>query len=297
MKRLVLSIALLAAGVANAQTTTSYTLADVAKHATASDCWMVLNSNKVYNVTAFIPMHPGGNIMVQSCGKDGTPAFASVPHSANAVALETTYFIGNLVTAPAAITVQIAPTTATVTVGGTAQFTPTVANSSAGVAWTVSPSSLGTISSSGLFTAVTAGGGTITATSMQDSTKSASASVTVNAAPVTPPTSHTITVAVTPSALTLNVGAKAQFTATLTNSTAGATWATSGKIGTIDKNGLFTAAMTAGTGTVTATSVEDPTKTHTVQVTVTAVQCRPDSPETEDHHGTGATTPQPKSDD
>jgi len=274
MKRLLLGAALLAAGVANAQTTT-YTLADVAKHATAADCWMVLNTSKVYNFTAFISMHPGGNTMVPYCGKDGTAAFVGVPHSANAVALETPYFIGNLVTAPAAISVQIAPTNAMVNIGATVQFTPTVANSTSGVAWMVSPSSLGTISASGLFTAVTAGAGTITATSMQDTTKSATASVTVNSTPVTPPP-HTIAVTVTPSALTLNVGAKAQFTATLTNSTQGVTWSVTGPVGTIDKNGMFTAAMTAGTGTVTAKSVEDPTKTHSVQVTVTAVQCRPD---------------------
>jgi hypothetical protein len=172
---------------ANAQTT-SYTLADVAKHATAADCWMVLNTNKVYNFTPFISMHPGGSAMVPLCGKDGTQAFNAVPHSANAVALETPYFIGNLVTAPVAISVKVAPANATVNIGGTAQFTPTVANSSSGVAWTVTPSSLGTISASGLFTAVGAGGGTVTATSMQDMTKSASASITVNTTPTPPPT-------------------------------------------------------------------------------------------------------------
>jgi len=272
MKRLILSAALLGVGVANAQTA-NYTLADVAKHATATDCWMVLNS-KVYNVTAFIPMHPGGNIMVASCGKDGTAAFNGVPHSSNAVALEAPYLIGNLVsTAPASISVQLAPTNATVNVGATVQFTPTVTNSTSGVAWTVSPSSLGTISSSGLFTAVTAGGGTITATSMQDTTKSASASITVSATPSPP--AHTITVTITPSALSLNVGAKAQFTATLTNSTQGVTWSATKSIGTIDKNGVLTAAMTPGTGTVTATSIDDPTKSHSVQVTVTPVQCTP----------------------
>jgi cytochrome b involved in lipid metabolism len=279
MKRLLLIAALLAAGVANAQSTT-YTLADVAKHATAKDCWMVLNTTKVYNVTAFIPMHPGGQAMVPYCGKDGTQAFNGVPHSGNAVALEATYFIGNLTTTPLPISVQLAPTNATVNVGGTVHFTPTVTNSSAGVAWTLSPSSLGTISSSGLFTAVTTGGGTVTATSTQDMTKSASASVTVTA---TPP--HTIVVTVTPSALSLNAGSKAQFTATLTNSTTQAvTWSTTGSIGTIDANGMFTAAPIAGTGMVKATSVEDPTKSHSVQVTVTAVQCRSGGDDDESHH-------------
>ena len=64
MRKILLSAALLAASVAHAQTT-SYTLADVAKHATATDCWMVLNTNKVYNFTPFVSMHPGGSSMVR----------------------------------------------------------------------------------------------------------------------------------------------------------------------------------------------------------------------------------------
>ncbi len=111
MRKILLSAALLTASVAHAQTT-SYTLADVAKHATATDCWMVLNSTKVYNFTPFVSMHPGGSTMVPYCGKNGDPGFASVPHSSNAVALETTYLIGALVAAPAPISVTISPTNA-----------------------------------------------------------------------------------------------------------------------------------------------------------------------------------------
>lgn len=286
MKRAFLGAALVvAASMVHAQST-SYTLADVAKHATASDCWMVLNSTKVYNVTAFIPMHPGGTAMVPYCGKDGTQAFNNVGHSSNAVALEATYLIGNLAAAPAPISVQLTPTNATLNIGGTAHFTPTVTNSTAGVAWTVTPSTLGTISTNGLFTAVTAGSGTVVATSTQDTTKSASATVTVNTTPSNPPPSHNITVTVTPSALTVNAGAKSQFTASLTNSTQGVTWTASSKVGAIDANGMFTAAMTAGTGMVTATSIEDPTKSHSVQVTVTAAQCTSNGggADTEPHH-------------
>jgi len=70
---------------------------------------MVLNSTKVYNFTPFVSMHPGGSTMVPYCGKNGDPGFASVPHSSNAVALETTYLIGALVAAPAPISVTITP--------------------------------------------------------------------------------------------------------------------------------------------------------------------------------------------
>jgi len=182
--KILLSAALLTAGVAHAQTT-SYTLADVAKHATAADCWMVLNTTKVYNFTPFVTMHPGGSTMVPYCGKNGDPGFASVNHSSNAVALEATYLIGALVAAPAPISVTLTPSNATIKVGATEQFTPTVVGSTAGVAWTLSPSTLGTISASGLFTGVVAGQGTVTAASTQDATKSASALITVSAA--TPP--------------------------------------------------------------------------------------------------------------
>jgi hypothetical protein len=277
MKRLILITALIAAGAAHAQTP-NYTLADVAQHATATDCWMVLNTSKVYNFTPFISMHPGGDTMNAFCGKDGTLAFAGPPaathrHSANAVALETPYFIGNLVTGPVSISVTVAPANATTTVGGTVQFTPKVANSTTGVAWTVAPASLGSISASGLFTAVTVGSGTITATSQQDSTKSASASLTVSTTPK--PTPNMIAVTINPSALTLNQGQRMRFRAALTNSTSGVTWSTTGSIGSINNRGVFVAGLTAGTGTVTATSVDDPTKSASAQVTITTVSCGP----------------------
>jgi cytochrome b involved in lipid metabolism len=281
MKRLLSSVLVLAVGAAAHAQTSSFTLADVAQHATAKNCWMVLNSNKVYDFSPFVTLHPGGNAMVPFCGKDGTQAFNSPPHphSAFAASLEATYFIGNLVTAPAAISVTIAPANASVNTGATAQFTPTVTNSSQGVAWTVLPSTLGTISASGLFTGVTPGQGTVTAASMQDSTKTASAVVTVNAVP--PPGGGggsgggAITLSIAPSAVTASAGSRVRFRAALGNSTQGVTWTASASIGTIDKSGRLTAAMTPGTGTVTATSVQDPTKTASAQVTLTPVSCRP----------------------
>ena len=268
-----LATASLLAIAANAQAA-NYTLADVATHASATDCWMVLNSTEIYNLTAFIPLHPGGSSMVPYCGKDGTQAFNAVGHSANAINMEATYLIGTLTTAPLPVSVSLAPTAATVTVGGTAHFSPTVANSTAGVAWTIAPSSLGTISSAGLFTAVGVGGGTVTATSTQDPTKSATASITVVAQTPTPPPTA-ITVSVAPSALSLRAGAKHQFTANVANSNQGVTWKITGSIGTIDDNGLFKAGQTPGTGSITATSVADPTKSATVEVTVTAATCGP----------------------
>lgn len=274
MKKTLFSSLLLATSVASAQTAT-YTAADVAQHATAADCWMILNTSSVYDFTRYIANHPGGNAMVPYCGKDGTQAFTGLPHSSRATGLQASYLIGSLGAANAPISVSLSPANASVAVGGTVQLTPTVDNSTAGVAWTVTPSTLGTISASGRFTAVNAGQGTVTATSMADSTKSASALITVNAANPTP--SGTVSVAVSPAAVTVAAGARARFRASVVNSSQGVTWSVTGGIGTIDANGTFTAGATPGTGSVTAQAVGDPTRTASAEVTVTTATCAPTS--------------------
>lgn len=51
------------------------TLSEVSKHNTENDCYMIVNS-KVYDVTTYLPVHPGGaSRIIQYCGKDGTAAF------------------------------------------------------------------------------------------------------------------------------------------------------------------------------------------------------------------------------
>lgn len=54
---------------------TSYSNAEVAGHATASDCWAIINGG-VYDLTTWIPQHPGGERAIEGlCGKDGSAAF------------------------------------------------------------------------------------------------------------------------------------------------------------------------------------------------------------------------------
>jgi cytochrome b involved in lipid metabolism len=50
-------------------------MAQVATHNSRSSCWTVISGN-VYDLTSWIPMHPGGeqNIL-QLCGIDGTTKF------------------------------------------------------------------------------------------------------------------------------------------------------------------------------------------------------------------------------
>lgn len=240
----------------------NYTKADVALHNTSSDCWIILNTNEVYNVTAFLSLHPAGPAPITPyCGADATTAFNSVGHSSSAVALEKTYLIGNLVAS--AISVSVSPTTATVTAGQTQTFTATVTGSTKGVTWT--STSVGTIDSNGLFTAVSAGTGTVTATSVEDTTKSATAQVTVKSSGGG---GGSISVSLTPVTASVSVGGTQQFTANVTGSTAGVTWTATGSVGTVDSNGMFTATK-AGMGVVKATSVGDPTKSASATVTVT----------------------------
>ncbi|MDP9087538.1 MAG: cytochrome b5 domain-containing protein [Pseudomonadota bacterium] len=277
MRKIILSAVLLAASVA-AHAQTTYTAADVAKHATATDCWMILNTSKVYNFTPYTSLHPGGKASISSaCGQQGDAAFASVPHSANAVAIEASYLIGTLGAAVPPISVTVSPSTATLALHATQQFTGTVKGSSSGMTWTVSPANLGTISANGMFTATTAGQGMVTVASQQDQTKSATAMVTVSAA-TPPPPPAAVTVSVTPSALTLSTNSSHTFVATVTNSTQGVTWTASAAIGKINTNGVLVSAMAPATGTVTATSVQDPLKSASVQVTLTSPVAAPPAP-------------------
>jgi len=125
----------------------NYTMADVAKHNTPTDCWMVLNNTEVYNVTAFLNIHPAGpSPMTPFCGANATTAFNNVGHSASAVKLEATYLVGNLVAST--ISVTISPTTSSLAPGQTQAFTATASNSTKGVTW--SATSVGKIDQTGL---------------------------------------------------------------------------------------------------------------------------------------------------
>ncbi|KAI1471113.1 FMN-dependent dehydrogenase-domain-containing protein [Daldinia caldariorum] len=55
-----------------------WTLAEVSRHKTEQSCWMVLHG-KVYDITSFVPKHPGGrSILLKNAGKDASAAFDSV---------------------------------------------------------------------------------------------------------------------------------------------------------------------------------------------------------------------------
>jgi len=75
-------------------TQVNLTTSEVANHSSLSDCWMIV-SGKVYNVTSYIPSHPGGSgTIAPYCGKDATSAFSG--HSQNANNILGSYYIGDL---------------------------------------------------------------------------------------------------------------------------------------------------------------------------------------------------------
>jgi hypothetical protein len=85
---------------------------------------------------------------------------------------------------PPPVTITIAPTSTTLLIGASQQFTATVANGAPGATWTATG---GSISAAGLYVAgnVAASGYSVTARSMADTTKTATAGVTITAPPPT----------------------------------------------------------------------------------------------------------------
>lgn len=55
--------------------TKSYTLSDVAKHASGKDCWIAVDG-AVYDITAYLPSHPAPPaVLLNWCGKEASKAW------------------------------------------------------------------------------------------------------------------------------------------------------------------------------------------------------------------------------
>ena len=198
------------------------------------------------------------------------------------------YLANAAVTIVSGALVSVSPATVDLQLAQTQQFTATVTGSTnTSVTWQAGGvpggnSTVGTISSNGLYRAPSSGstpfGVSITAVSQVDATKSGTASVTVHGG---------ITVSVTPDPATVATFGALQFAAAVTGTShTGVTWlvngvtggsATTGVISTI---GLYTAPNSVPTQvrngkrqtitvTVTATSQADSTATASVVLTIT----------------------------
>lgn len=75
-----------------------FTEKEVARHCTKDSCWVLLGT-KVYDVTAFLRMHPGGEALILSrSGKDVSREMEGPPHrhSENARRWMEQYYIGEV---------------------------------------------------------------------------------------------------------------------------------------------------------------------------------------------------------
>ena len=182
-------------------------------------------------------------------------------------------------TTPAAVAITMGSAPSSVTVGQTYQFSATVSNAAnTAVTWSAGGvaggnSTVGTISSSGLYTAPammpSPASVSITATSQADSTKSVSASVSIN-----------ISLTLNMTSASLQVTATQQFTPTiLGTSDTDITWTVNGvaggnaTVGTISSAGLYSAPpypTSPNTVTVTATSVAESSMSASCTVTLAA---------------------------
>lgn len=82
------------------------TVDDLALHNKADDCWTAING-KIYDITKYVPQHPGGDEVLLACGTDGTSLFtqrqtsdgqdigSGTPHSNSAKSQLDAYLIGN----------------------------------------------------------------------------------------------------------------------------------------------------------------------------------------------------------
>jgi hypothetical protein len=181
------------------------------------------------------------------------------------------------VTTPAVVGITVTPATSYIGYGNTLQYTAHVTGTTnTAVTWSVVTANSGTISSTGLYTAPSLNDGiqfpkksrwevqqslvvTIKAVSVADTTKFATATVTV----------QPVEVQVSPTNPIVYVNQTVQFTATVSLAqNTKVTWSVNGG-GSITQTGLFTAPSTPGNNfEVIATSQEDPSVYANAYVTV-----------------------------
>lgn len=74
----------------------TFTLGEVKKHNKKNDAWTIIE-NKVYDITTWIPRHPGGDVILKAVGKNGTRLFKSVNHPSFVKEnVLPKYYIGNI---------------------------------------------------------------------------------------------------------------------------------------------------------------------------------------------------------
>jgi hypothetical protein len=237
-----------------------------------------------YRIEQSVPAQPSAKLI----GEDQVQPAAG-PISASASLAATDFWAAAVVafrsasgSAPPPISISVSPTLATVPAGGAQAVTATLQfdSQNKGANWSLSGtgcsgSSCGTLSNVTTTSATYNGPAispqtvTLKATSIADSTKSASASITV--------TSGSLTVTVSPKRSAITTSQTQQFAATVTGDSqnAGVIWSVDGNnggnasTGTISSTGLFTPGSQPGQHTVSATSISNASFSAAVTIAVT----------------------------
>ena len=222
---------------------------------------------------------PNGNATVGTIAGSGDTVTYTAPTNQGSHVMTAAWVSDPTKSASASFSVQnlsnissvtVSPSTLSLNTSAQNQFTATVSGTgsySSAVTWSAQR---GKITSAGLYTAPSTGSSdVVTATSVQDTTKTVTATITLTIPSGSSPSSSISTVAVSPSTLTLNQGTQSQFTATVSGTgsySQAVTW--SALYGSITSAGLYTAPSTSGSDVVTATSVQTPSVIATASVTV-----------------------------
>ena len=73
-----------------------FTAEEVAKHNKEEDAWIIVD-NKVYDITDFVPLHPGGDTILNNVGRDSSVGFHGPQHPVNAWDVLNERYIGELI--------------------------------------------------------------------------------------------------------------------------------------------------------------------------------------------------------
>lgn len=78
-----------------------YTWEEVAKHNTKDDAWIVVRNSRskvlnVYDITAYIDDHPGGDAILRNIGREATEGFHGPQHPETVFVMVEEYLIGEI---------------------------------------------------------------------------------------------------------------------------------------------------------------------------------------------------------
>lgn len=228
------------------------------------------------------------------------PQTVTVTATSNSNSTSSAHVLVNLT--PAAMKLTISPDMPTLNAGQTQQFTATISGSSdQTVTWQIVPSDLGSITSTGIYTAPNSIKSnavvTLTAKAVANPSVSLTTVIFLRAGSVAPkqnPTPPPAPVAITldKTAVSLKPGDSVQFTAAVTNATnTNVAWSISPLLGTLTPSGFYTApnnVTSTLTVVITANSVADPTKSASANITIT-----PSTPAAPPPQGPAPSTPTP----